>query len=141
MRRLPGQLEGIGYIVEVDLDWNYREKIRELLELGLHGGCEAEVAERLFVNEWLEHLAPEFCSLGITEREANLRGYFPVRFLEQGDELREAEETLKFPVYGIPAFQLDRLVEARLYGASHSEVARLGIERVLDRREQNTRVI
>ncbi|MEK6915729.1 MAG: hypothetical protein AABW89_04285 [Nanoarchaeota archaeon] len=137
MERLTNQVEGIGYSVDVALNYLMKERLIHLFEDGLHGLTLSETAQRLFNEKWILQMSPELSTMGIEMDVAQRRGYCPSRFLDSDleAEFQDSEGSLRMDFYGLPAFVIDELVKRELYGETREEVVRRGLESVLNRPE------
>jgi hypothetical protein len=81
VERVPGQIEGKGFSVRVDLYGLPAYAVDQLLKTGLYGTTRKQVVEEL-ARQQIRREFPNWDIHGITPRDAEERGYTPIKFKE-----------------------------------------------------------
>jgi len=130
IERLPGQTEGIGFVVPVMFFQPYTGWIADLVDSKRYGLSSSIVAENLLL-DWLKEGPSNLSQLGIKGIDAKRLGYMPTKFGDVKEptscEVHECQP-LKIRVYGMSAYRIDELVTLGLFGNTREKVAKRGVE-------------
>lgn len=136
--RLPNQISGIGYKVNIYLSIDQWFKLDDLLERGFHGSTYKETAEILLIR-WLQLLKSEFLADGLNIEDATDKGYYPAIFRrsfpkkpKSKEEEMQLDQPLEIELFSVPAYWIDEMAKKRKHGSNREDIANKGLEIMLN---------